>query len=182
MRYEQFLKQLPTKDGVVFFNEPLSSHCSFKIGGTAKYFVAAYNTQTLLQIFSKTKKVFVVGLGTNTLFADKFFRGTIVKLGGNFFKTRCKNNTIIAGAGLSLFSLAKTLREKELGGLEFAFGIPGTVGGAVLMNAGAFGDEIGNYVEKVKVFNSKTNKSFLRLSLSFKNFQARKFLLYKKNI
>ena len=133
MRYKQFLKQRPKKDVVVFFNQPLSSHCSFIIGGTAKYFVAVYNTQTLLQLFSKTKKIFVLGLGTNTLFADKFFRGTIVKLGGNFLKTRCKNKTIIAGAGLSLFWLEKILREKKLGGLEFALGIPGTVGGAGLI-------------------------------------------------
>lgn len=169
MRYKQFLKQLPKKDGVVFFNEPLSSHCSFKIGGTAKYFVATHNTQTLLQLFSKTKKIFVLGLGTNTLFANKFFRGTIVKLGGNFLKTRCKNNTIIAGAGLSLFSLAKILREKELGGLEFAFGIPGTVGGAVLMNAGAFEDEIGNYVEKVKIFNGKSVFWTKNFNFSYRN-------------
>ena len=169
MRYKQFLKQLPKKDGVVFFNEPLSSHCSFKIGGTAKYFVAVHNTQTLLQLFSKTKKIFVLGLGTNTLFANKFFRGTIVKLGGNFLKTRCKNNTIIAGAGLSLFSLAKILREKELGVLEFAFGIPGTVGGAVFMNAGAFEHEIRNYVEKVKIFNGKSVFWTKNFNFSYRN-------------
>lgn len=169
MRYRQFLKQLPKKDGVVFFNEPLSSHCSFKIGGTAKYFVSVNNIKTLTQIFSKTKKVFIVGLGTNMLFSNKFFRGTIVKLGGDFLKTECKNNKIVVGAGLSLFFLSRILREKQLGGLEFVFGIPGTVGGAVFMNAGAFGDEIGNYVEKVKVFDGKDVFWTKKFNFSYRN-------------
>lgn len=169
MRYEKFLKQLQKKDGVVFFNEPLSRHCSFRIGGNAKYFVIVSNTKTLLEVFKRTKKIFVLGAGTNTLFANKKFNGTFLKLGGSFLKITATKNYVTCGAGVNLFSLSKFLKEHNLGGLEFAFGIPGTVGAATAINAGAFGNEIGNFVQKVKVFDGKRTYWTKNFNFSYRN-------------
>ena len=97
MRYKQFLKQLPKKDGVVFFNEPLSSHCSFKIGGTAKYFVATHNTQTLLQLFSKTKKFLSLGLEQTLFLQISFFEEQLLNLAATFLKLDAKITQLLPG-------------------------------------------------------------------------------------
>lgn len=169
MRYKKFLKQLQKKDGVVFFDEPLSKHCSFRIGGKAKFFVVVSNTKTLIEIFKRARKIFVLGAGTNTVFANKKFNGTFLKLGGNFLKIKVKDRKVVCGGGVNLWQLAKVLRENNLAGLEFAFGIPGTVGAATAINAGAFGGEIGNFIKKVKVFDGKRVFWTKKFNFSYRN-------------
>lgn len=171
---EIFLKQLQKKDGVVLFNEPLSKHTSFGIGGNAKYFVIVKNERTLVEIFRKFQRVFVIGAGTNILFKNKNFGEMFVKLSGSFLKTRTSKNKITVGSGVNLFLLNKILKEKNLGGIEFTFGIPGTVGGAIFMNAGAFGNEIGNYVEKVKIFDGKRVFWTKKFDFSYRNSSFKK--------
>ena len=90
MNYKKFLKNLPTSQAQVKFNEPLKNHTSFKIGGNAKYFVVAHTQRVLQSIFAKTKNVFVLGGGTNILFQDGTYNGTILKLGDGFKKIKVK--------------------------------------------------------------------------------------------
>lgn len=169
MRKNNYLKQLQEKDGVVLFNEPLSKHTSFGIGGKAKNFVIVKNIKTLVEIFEKEKHVFVLGAGTNMLFSNKKFNATFVKLGGKFEQIQKRGNKVTAGAGVSLFKLNAFLRENGLAGLEFTFGIPGSVGGGIFMNAGAFGKEIGEFVEKVKIFDGKNVFWTKKFNFSYRN-------------
>lgn len=155
MKYIEFLRSLKNQDAVVCFNEEMKFHTSFGIGGKAKYFIVVNTISALKEICKQTNKFFILGAGTNLLFQDRKYSGTVIKLGKDFVKFKIVNNKIIVGAGVNLFYLCKILKENGLGGLEFLFGIPGTVGGALVSNAGAFGGEIGNYVEKVKVFDGK---------------------------
>ncbi len=154
MEYTKFLKQLRNKGETILFGEEMKTHCSFGVGGKAKYFVIANSAKTLESIVKRTNNFYIIGNGTNIVFPNKY-NGTIIKLGSNFSKIKVSGNKVVAGASTNLFLLNRALREKGLAGLEFTFGIPGSVGGAVIMNAGAFGDEIGNYVSKVKVFDGK---------------------------
>ena len=165
MRYIKFLKSLKTKDAEVYFNHDLKRETSFKIGGKAKYFVVVKNEKTLLEILSRCKKFFILGGGTNTLFADKNFDLTFIKLGGNFKRIYCGKSTITAFAGAPLSALCFEARKNSFGGLEFLFGIPGTVGGAIFGNAGAFNQDILSCAEKIKVL--KDGKIFWTKSFTY---------------
>jgi UDP-N-acetylmuramate dehydrogenase len=168
--YKNFLKSFPKKDLIVFFNEDLKDHCSFNIGGMAKYFVIVNNQKTLKEIIGVAKKYFILGAGTNILFKDKKHNETFIKLGKQFNKIKIKkifNNevSVEAGAGTNLFALNAFLKKNEIGGLEWSYGIPGSVGGATIMNAGAFGSEFGEFVKEVKIL--KNNKIFWTKTFSF---------------
>ena len=155
MEYEKFLKSLDPEQAVVCFDEEMKFHTSFGIGGKVKYFVVVNKTKTLIEILKRTNKFFILGAGTNLLFQDKIYDGTIIKLGKEFNRFKINENTITVGSGVNLFYLCKILKENGLLGMEFLFGIPGTVGGGIVSNAGAFGKEVANYVKKVKIFDGK---------------------------
>lgn len=169
--YKKHLNSLSQKDAIVFFDENLKSHCSFNIGGTAKYFVIVNNKKTLIDILKRNKNdFFILGAGTNILFRDRKYNGTILKLGEQFKKIKIKNTLnddviVEVGAGVNLFTLNIFLRQNEISGLEWSFGIPGTVGGATIMNAGAFGSEFGEFVTAVKVLHE--GKFFWTKTFSF---------------
>ena len=169
MTYKKFLKNLTKQNAKVLFNEPIKNHTSFGIGGVAKYFVVVHNTKTLVSVLKKTKKFFILGAGTNILFQDKKYNGTVIKLGNQFKKIKVSKNAVTVGAGVNLFVLNKFLKENQLSGLEFTYGIPGTVGGALISNAGAFGGEIGNFVKKVKIFNKKRVFWTKKFNFSYRN-------------
>jgi UDP-N-acetylmuramate dehydrogenase len=161
MKYKNYLKTLDPKDAVVFYNESLKKHCSFFIGGKAKYFVVVNNIKTLTILLekNKNKKFFILGAGTNVLFKDNFYNGTIIKLGENFKKIKIKktdSETVIAeiGAGVNLFTLNYFLKKNGIGGLEWSYGIPGSVGGATLMNAGSYDHEFGEFLYSVKIWKN----------------------------
>ena len=135
-------------------DEPLSAHTSFKIGGPAAVFVEAESVDALKLIFefvqNEKLKYLVIGKGSNLLVSDDGFSGVVIHLSGDFSMIKSLNeSTIRAGAGASLMSLCSYALEKSLSGLEFAYGIPGSVGGAVFMNAGAYGGEIRDVVSSV---------------------------------
>lgn len=156
-KYEKFLSTLSNKDATIYFNEDLKKHCSFGVGGKAKYFAIVHNEKTLKEMLKQSKKYYIVGNGTNIVFNDKPYTGTIIKLGKNFQKIRpLKNNQVEVGGGASLFALNEFLLQHELGGLEWSFGIPGSAGGAILTNAGAFNHQIGDFVLNIKIL--KENK------------------------
>ena len=130
-------------------NEPMSRHTSFKIGGNADLYIIPHDMDALIETVrilkeTETKRYFL-GNATNVLFDDAGFRGAVVSL-GNICAIKVIENRIIAEAGASLNLVCKTARDKELSGLEFAYGIPGSIGGAVFMNAGAYGGEMSQVV------------------------------------
>ncbi|MFC4770212.1 UDP-N-acetylmuramate dehydrogenase [Effusibacillus consociatus] len=131
--------------GTVLFNEPLSKHTTWKIGGPADVFVIPSKTEHL-QLLAKTcaeNKVpwYVIGRGSNLLVRDGGLRGVVIKLADNFADISISGDQLTVQAGRSYVSAANTAIRSGLQGLEFATGIPGTVGGAVMMNAGAHGGE-----------------------------------------
>lgn len=126
-------------------NEPMSKHTSFRIGGSSDIYFVPHDRKSLIalcKILNETEtRYYFIGNGSNLLFDDKGFEGAVVSLTG-LNRTVVIGNEIVAAAGATLTSLCKTARDNSLTGLEFAYGIPGTVGGAVTMNAGAYDGEI----------------------------------------
>ena len=141
------------KEENIIKNEPLKNHTSFKTGGNCEYFLVPENENELKEILSLCKKenigFFILGNGSNLLITDDFHRGAFIsthKL--NILEE--KDGFITAGAGIKLSSLCSFCASLSLSGLEELSGIPGTVGGAVYMNAGAYGGEIKDTLIKVK--------------------------------
>ena len=137
-------------------NEPMSRHTSFKIGGNADLYIIPHDMDALIETVrilkeTETKRYFL-GNATNVLFDDAGFRGAVVSL-GNICAIKVIENRIVAEAGASLNLVCKTARDKELSGLEFAYGIPGSIGGAVFMNAGAYGGEMSQVVAQSTYFS-----------------------------
>lgn len=142
------LDEFCAQNGIEFtINEPMSKHTSFKIGGNADRFIKVKNKEELAQIIKICKinkiKTEIIGNGSNLLVTDKGIRAAVLSLVGDFNKIELiDDKTIICGAGVMLSALCAFAKQNSLTGLEFAYGIPGTVGGAVYMNAGAYGGEI----------------------------------------
>lgn len=133
----------------VKLDEPLRRHSSFKIGGNADLYIIPHGMKALLETVRIIKitdvKYYFIGNATNLLFDDAGFSGVVVSMGG-LCDISVKGSRISAEAGVSLNYVCKTARDNELSGLEFAYGIPGSVGGAVFMNAGAYGGEMSQVV------------------------------------
>lgn len=136
-------------------NEPMSRHTTFHIGGNASCFAIMQNEDELSKAlkfcYENKIKVFTIGKGSNLLVDDNGVDAVVIKLAGEFeqISLNC-NNELIIGAGVNLNSACKFAQENGLSGLEFAFGIPGTVGGALYMNAGAYGGEMKDIVVEAK--------------------------------
>lgn len=165
-------------------DEPMSKHTSFKIGGIADYFIKITSTDELKFLLELSKKekipIQIVGNGTNLLVLESGIRGFVVKLEFNSFKIeRNKNEAYITvQSGFPLSRLSKIALNEELEGLEFLSGIPGTIGGAIRMNAGAYGKEMKdivittkymNYEGKIKKLNLKEHEFEYRNSVFSRN-------------
>ena len=135
--------------------EPMSRHTTFRIGGPADLFVAPENTDEIKKLIAICKEeevpYFILGNGSNLLVSDKGYRGVIMQLYRSFGQITLKENEIHAQAGALLSGIAAMAREASLTGFEFAGGIPGTLGGAVVMNAGAYGGEMKDVLKEVTV-------------------------------
>ncbi len=132
-------------------DEKLSRYTSFKIGGKADRMIFAESKEDLKGLMALIKEeglsYFILGKGSNLLVSDMGFRGVMIKLSGDFNEiTLLDEETIYCGAGVNLSNLCIFAKENSLSGLEFAYGIPGSVGGAVYMNAGAYGGEMKDVV------------------------------------
>ncbi len=153
---EYIRQRVPSED--IFVNEPMSRHTSFRIGGEADVLVNVPSSKVLSELIrylaQSGQDYFIIGRGTNLLVGDKGYRGVILKVGDLMSDISVEGKRITAGAGTSMAKLAKAALDNSLTGLEFAAGIPGTLGGAVVMNAGAYGGEMKNIVKNVQVFNS----------------------------
>lgn len=187
--YKKLIKELP--DEVVKKDEPMKKHTSFKIGGPADILVIPQNIQQLIQVLKITKQngiiPYVIGNGTNILVTDKGIRGIIIKIANNMNKVEYKGTLITAESGALLSALSKAAMERSLTGLEFAGGIPGTLGGAVCMNAGAYGGEMKDVVDSVEVLdyegNSKTiTKEEIQFGYRTSIFQKHNLIIYKVNL
>ena len=135
-------------------NEPMRAHCSFRIGGPADVFAEPASEAELTGLcrFLRERGVSptVIGNGTNLLVHDEGVRGAVIHVGEALGGIRAEGDTLIAGAGITLAKLAVFAKEQGLAGLEFAHGIPGSLGGAVMMNAGAYGGEMKDVVTSVR--------------------------------
>lgn len=145
--------------------EPLAAHTTFRIGGPAAFWCTPRDQQQLIQTLACCRqngaRVYLLGNGSNTLFADEGFDGAVVDLRGLNPPVRTKEDgeqtLITAGAGMPLGRLCGEAQQRALAGLEFACGIPGTVGGAVYMNAGAYGGELKDVLEQVTFLDKELN-------------------------
>ena len=138
-----------------FLNEDMKKHTTFKTGGPADILIMAYTIEDLQKlisfIFKEKIPYIVIGHGSNLIVGDKGIREPVIKLEKNLSKCTVTGEVIEAEAGALLTDVAKLAQKHALTGLEFACGIPGTIGGAVFMNAGAYGGEIKDVLEEVLV-------------------------------
>lgn len=143
---------------VIRTEEPMSKHTTFRIGGSAEVF-AAPDARELPRLLAMANgadvPVTVIGNGSNLLVGDRGIRGLVIEIGERMSEVRIEGTTLVAGAGALLSKAAQAAAAAGLGGLEFAAGIPGSVGGAVVMNAGAYGGEMKDVLQSVKVLTEE---------------------------
>lgn len=143
----------------VKLQEPMSKHTTFRIGGPVDFYLCPHSTKEVQQTVQICKEenlpYFILGNGSNLLVSDKGYRGVIIQLWKNFSDISVKDCCITAKAGALLSKVAAEALEEGLTGMEFASGIPGTIGGAVFMNAGAYGGEMKDIIKEVKVLDDQ---------------------------
>ena len=157
--------------------ELLSNHTTFRIGGAAKYFAVPKNEEEIMEAvdFAIVKGLphYILCKGSNVLFPDEGYSGVVIEIGAGMEKVeRIGDTGIRAQAGVSLSSLAAFAAREGLAGLEFAGGIPGTLGGAVTMNAGAYGGEMKDVIRQVTVLTPECEQKVLsreELNLSYRH-------------
>ena len=172
-RFKQKLQQagIPFRE-----NEPLAAHCTFKIGGPAQLFVQPQTEQQLCSAIALCKeqavRYYLLGNGSNILFADEGFAGVVIDISALGSDIAVEGNMLTAGADVRLAALCRAALEHGLSGLEFAYGIPGTVGGAVYMNAGAYGGEMKDVLTVVRYLTAEgevVQASAAELDLSYRH-------------
>ena len=145
-------------------NEPMSKHTSFKVGGNADYFIEINSDKNVINKISKFAnenhiKLTIIGNGTNILVSDNGIRGIVLKLKVDTSYNIC-DDYIEVSAGVQNAYVANIMLNNEMTGFEFASGIPGTIGGAIVMNAGAFGSEMKDILHEVSGIDLNTHKIF----------------------
>lgn len=166
-------------------NEPMASHCTFRAGGPAAYFVTADTRDELTALIefleSSGEKYFILGNGSNILVSDKGYDGVMIRLGKAFESILRDGDRLIAGSAAPLVRVSVYASDCGLSGLEFASGIPGSIGGAVYMNAGAYGGEIKQILEYADILYHKEGHSFMQrknaeeLDLSYRHSSLKEF-------
>lgn len=145
--------------GNIFLNEPLNRFTTFRIGGEADYLVEPADSDDLLSMVkycnSKSMPFYVMGNGSNILISDEGIRGVVINLETGFNYIRNEDGVIVSGAGAKLAKFVDFCIQNNLSGVEMIAGIPATVGGALIMNAGCYGGETSTYVTEVTVIRSE---------------------------
>ncbi|MDO4474482.1 MAG: UDP-N-acetylmuramate dehydrogenase [Eubacteriales bacterium] len=153
--YEKFVEALAPER--VLINEPMSKHTTFRIGGPADYFVMPASEEELKQVLSVCREeeipYYIIGNGSNLLVSDHGYRGVIIQIYKEMNEIRVEGNRICAQAGALLSKIGMEALGAGLAGFEFAHGIPGTLGGACVMNAGAYGGEMKDVLLDVTVID-----------------------------
>lgn len=150
----EHIKSLAESLGLkILVDEPLSKHTTFKVGGKCDLMVYPDSVESLSKLYCGCKEsdlyTYILGNGSNILFTDDGFRGVVIVLSSDFSDISVDGERLNVLSGTMLSKLCKTALEHSLTGLEFAYGIPGSVGGAVYMNAGAYGGEMKDVIESV---------------------------------
>ena len=178
----ELIKEFIEKNNIGKYEEnvSLAKHTTYRVGGNAKIFVYPKNKEKLINLlnFLKNNKIKykILGNGSNTLFSDKEYDGVIIKL-DCFDNIKYFRNTVTAEAGVNLIKLSNQTVRKGLAGLEFATGIPGTVGGAIYMNAGAYKSDMGYITKSAKVLTP--NLEVIVMTNKELNFHYRSSFLQK---
>jgi UDP-N-acetylmuramate dehydrogenase len=156
-KIKQFQEIRQAFRGEIRTDEPLSKHTSFRIGGPADYYLYPKDLEDLSSAvdFAQNNKLakFVIGNGTNLLVSDDGLRGIVIDLSQTFMEIDSKENSVTAGAGVDLEKLIHYCAERGLSGLESLIGIPGQVGGGIVLNAGAFDTEISDRLSSVRLMD-----------------------------
>ena len=143
----------------ILLNEPMKDHTTFRIGGPADCLILPASMEDVAFVFQCLKRhdipFVILGNGSNVLVLDKGIRGAVIKFNSPISAIRKKKNTLTAGAGALLRDVSEFAAENSLSGMEFACGIPGSIGGAVFMNAGAYDGEMKNIVSAVRAISPK---------------------------
>lgn len=143
----------------ILLNEPMKDHTTFRIGGPADYLILPASMEDVAFVFQCLKRhdipFVILGNGSNVLVLDKGIRGAVIKFNSPISAIRKKKNTLTAGAGALLRDVSGFAAENSLSGMEFTCGIPGSIGGAVFMNAGAYDGEMKNIVSAVRAISPK---------------------------
>lgn len=151
-----YIKEIVPEENILF-DEPMSKHTTFRVGGNAKCLIKIENKQQLVKLVPYLQitgqEYFILGNGSNLLVGDKGYSGIVVKLDSNMGSIPVEGNRMRVPAGTLLAKAAAVARDNSLTGMEFASGIPGTIGGGIVMNAGAYGGEMSQIVESVEVMN-----------------------------
>ena len=193
MNLEQLIDNLNISKEKIKYNEPMAKHTSFKIGGPAQCFINAESVEEIKQICKVASKndinLTIIGNGSNLLVTDNGINGIVVKVNIKKFELEFSNDdvSLIVGAGNKLGEIAQKLLRNEITGFEFAAGIPGTIGGAVRMNAGAYGKEMKDIVETVKCMDYDGNiyeKSNKDLEFEYRKsmFAKNKFIIFEAKL
>ena len=193
MNLEQLIDNLNISKEKIKYNEPMAKHTSFKIGGPAQCFINAESVEEIKQICKVASKndinLTIIGNGSNLLVTDNGINGIVVKVNIKKFELEFSNDdvSLIVGAGNKLGEIAQKLLRNEITGFEFAAGIPGTIGGAVRMNAGAYGKEMKDIVETVKYMDYDGNiyeKSNKDLEFEYRKsmFAKNKFIILEAKL
>ncbi len=150
------------REDQIICREPMRNHTTFRVGGEADLFLVPENEKeaaALLRLISDSREPhFVLGNGSNLLVSDSGYRGTIIWFDKQFSDISVNDDTIFASAGALLVKIAQMAFENGLTGMEFASGIPGTLGGGITMNAGAYGGELKDIVKSVRLFDYSTKE------------------------
>ncbi|WP_313016714.1 UDP-N-acetylmuramate dehydrogenase [Acetoanaerobium noterae] len=171
------LKNIVSEEDILT-KEYMKNHTSFKIGGSADFLVTPRTVDQIQNLIITLKKenipVFIMGNGSNLLVSDKGIRGVVIKLSKNFSSFSISGDEVTAQSGILLSTLSKSIVNESLSGFEFASGIPGTIGGAVTMNAGAYDSEMKNIVEEVLAMDMDGNiKTFTNQEMNFRYRKSR---------
>ena len=161
--------------GKALYNEPMKNHTTFKIGGPADVMIIVEDENELIDAVKICKnnniEFLIMGNGSNLLIRDGGIRGVVIKINEGFNKIEINKNIIYCQAGALLSAVSKTALKHSLKGSEFASGIPGTIGGAITMNAGAYGGEMKDIISKVRVIDS--NNEIIEYTNKEMNFRYR---------
>ena len=160
MRQQEFEEKLEkVADGTLERQEPMKNHTTFRIGGPADYLISPKSVEQIQEVISLCRiygvACRVIGNGSNLLVSDQGIDGVVLKLGKTFSQVKQEGVCLLAQAGIALSALARKAAQAGLSGLEFASGIPGTLGGAIVMNAGAYGGEMAQVVRRVALLSEK---------------------------
>ncbi len=174
----------------VRFKEPLSKHTTLKVGGPADAWVRPVNFKLLQEITTTClkKKIpyLVIGKGSNILFSDQGFRGVVISLDSPFFSgVHVRGEAVSCGAATPLAMLMRQMQENSLGGLEFLAGVPATLAGAIIMNAGAHNEAIGSLVQSVTVMDKKGKKQILpkrKLKFDYRKSNLKKYIVLEMTL